>query len=199
MILILLMIIAVILGVFFAQFQLLPHLLMNNSSKITDYSLYFLLVLIGFSIGKDKSTIKTLFKSNYIVLLVPLGTIIGTLIGGYLASFLINLSAKDSMAVSAGFGWYSLSAVMISNMKSSDLGSIAFLSNVSREIISIVLIPFTAKYVGPYVSIAPGGATTMDTTLPLIERFAGEDAALTAFIHGFVLSILVPFIVPIFL
>ena len=199
MILILLMIIAVILGVFFAQFQLLPHLLMNNSSKITDYSLYFLLVIIGFSMGKDKSTIKTLLKSNYIVLLVPLGTIIGTLIGGYLASFLINLSVKDSMAVSAGFGWYSLSAVMISNMKSSDLGSIAFLSNVSREIISIVLIPFIAKYVDPYVSIAPGGATTMDTTLPLIERFAGEDAAFTAFIHGFVLSILVPFIVPLFL
>ena len=199
MILIILMIVAVILGVFFAQFQLLPHFLIINSSEITDYSLYFLLVLIGFSIGKDKSTIKTLFKSNYIVLLVPLGTVIGTLIGGYLASFFINLSAKDSMAVAAGFGWYSLSAVMISNMKSSDLGSIAFLSNVSREIISIVLIPFTAKYVGSYVSIAPGGATTMDTTLPLIEKYAGESAAFTAFIHGFILSALVPFIVPLFL
>ena len=156
-------------------------------------------MITGFSIGRDKSAIKTLLKSNHIALLVPLGTIVGTLIGGYIASFLINLSAKDSMAVSAGFGWYSLSAVMISKMKSSDLGSIAFLSNVSREIISILLIPFTAKYVGPYVSIAPGGATTMDTTLPLIEKYAGEGAALTAFIHGFVLSALVPFIVPLFL
>ena len=199
MILIILMILSVILGVFFTQFNLIPELLVVNSDKITNYSLYLLLILIGFSIGRDKSSIKALLKTNHITLLVPTGTIIGTLIGGYVASFLINLPAKDSMAVSAGFGWYSLSAVMIANMKNSDLGSIAFLSNVSREIISIILIPFLAKYVGPFVSIAPGGATTMDTTLPLIEKYAGESAAFVAFIHGFILSALVPIIVPLFL
>jgi uncharacterized membrane protein YbjE (DUF340 family) len=196
---IILMIISVLLGVFFAQFGFLPDLLVSNSEDITNYSLYLLLILIGFSMGRDKEAIKKLFKSDYLAFLVPIGTIMGTLTGGYVASLFINLSASDSMAISAGFGWYSLSAVIISKMKSSDLGSIAFLANVSREIMSIVLIPFIAKYVGPYVSIAPGGATTMDTTLPIIEKYAGESAAFIAFIHGFILSAAVPVIVPLFL
>ncbi len=193
------MILSVIIGVMCAQYNLLPDILTVNSDKITNYSLYILLLLIGFSMGKDKESIKKLFKTDYIAFLVPLGTIVGTLVGGYVASFFINLSAGDSMAVSAGFGWYSLSAVIISNLKNSDLGSIAFLANVIREILSIILIPFIAKYVGPYVSIAPGGATTMDTTLPLIEKYAGESAAFIAFIHGFILSAFVPIIVPLFL
>jgi uncharacterized membrane protein YbjE (DUF340 family) len=39
----------------------------------------------------------------------------------------------------------------------------------------------------------------MDTTLPLIEKYAGGSAAFVAFIHGFVLSSLVPILVPLFL
>ncbi|MDK2791398.1 MAG: hypothetical protein PWQ25_261 [Deferribacteres bacterium] len=196
---IILMILFTILGVVAAQFEILPQILVEYSGNITEYSLYLLLLIIGYDIGKDKNAVLRLITKDKFAFLVPVGTVAGTLIGGYFASFFITLNAKDSLAVSAGFGWYSLSAVIISKMKSADLGSIAFLANVFREMMSIVLIPVIAKRVGPYVSITPAGATSMDTTLPIIEKYAGESAAIVAFAHGFILSALVPVIVPMFL
>lgn len=196
---ILLMVIFTILGILAAQFGILPAILIYHSDRVTEYSLYLLLLIVGYDIGRDKSAVVRLITKDKFAFFIPLGTIVGTLIGGYIASLFINLSANDSLAVAAGFGWYSLSAVIITKMKSADLGSIAFLANVFRELLSILLIPVIAKRVGPYVSIVPGGATTMDTTLPIIEKYAGESAAIVAFAHGLILSALVPIIVPIFL
>lgn len=189
----------IIFGIFLAQFNLLPEYVIKNSNTITEFALCLLLVVVGFDIGKNKDAVLKLIKTEKFAFLVPVGTIIGTIVGGFISSFFIPLSAKYCMAISAGFGWYSLSAVIITNLTSADMGSIAFLANVIREILSILLIPIIAKKVGAYVSIAPGGATTMDTTLPIIERYAGEKAAVVGFVHGFILSALVPFIVPLFL
>jgi len=189
----------IIFGIFLAQFNLLPEYVIKNSNTITELALCLLLVVVGFDIGKNKDAVLKLIKTEKFAFLVPVGTIIGTIAGGFVSSFFIPLSAKYCMAISAGFGWYSLSAVIVTNLTSADMGSIAFLANVIREILSILFIPIIAKKVGPYVSIAPGGATTMDTTLPIIEKYAGEKAAVVGFVHGFILSALVPFIVPLFL
>jgi uncharacterized membrane protein YbjE (DUF340 family) len=43
--------------------------------------------------------------------------------------------------------------------------------------------------------VASGGATTMDTTLPVIVRYCGSDVLVAAFSSGFVLSLLAPFMV----
>jgi uncharacterized membrane protein YbjE (DUF340 family) len=196
---IVMMIAAVIGGIVLSQYSLLPVTVIHYSGNLTTYMLYLLLLLIGYDIGKDKSTLSKLFSSDKKLFFIPLGTIIGTLTGGLLAAFVIGLSISDSLAISAGFGWYSLSAVLIADSRGGDLGSVAFLTNVFREIISILLIPVLAKYLGPYATIPAGGATTMDTTLPLIEKYAGGSAAFVAFIHGFVLSSLVPILVPLFL
>lgn len=196
---ILLMVIFTIFGILAAQFGILPAIFIYHSDRVTEYSLYLLLLIVGYDIGRDKSAIVRLITKDKFAFFIPFGTIVGTLTGGYIASLFINLSVSDSLAVAAGFGWYSLSAVIITKMKSADLGSIAFLANVFRELLSILLIPIIANKLGPYVSIVPGGATTMDTTLPIIEKYAGESAAIVAFAHGFILSALVPIIVPIFL
>jgi len=196
---IILMLAAVIAGTLTAQFSILPEFVIIYSDEITRYMLYLLLLLIGYDIGRDKNTIRKLINADRQAFLIPIGTIVGTLVGGAFAVLFINMNIKDSLAVSAGFGWYSLSAVIIADARGADLGSIAFLTNVFREMISIILIPILAKYVNPYVSIAPGGATTMDTTLPIIEKYAGSSAAFIAFLHGFILSSLVPVIVPMFL
>ncbi|TYB33817.1 MAG: lysine exporter LysO family protein [Flexistipes sinusarabici] len=196
---IILMLAAVTAGTLAAQFSILPDFLIIYSDEITRYMLYLLLMLIGYDIGRDKNTIRKLINADRQAFFIPIGTIAGTLAGGAFAVLFINMNIKDSLAISAGFGWYSLSAVIIADAKGGDLGSVAFLTNVFREIISIILIPVLAKYVNPYVSIAPGGATTMDTTLPIIEKYAGSSAAFIAFLHGFILSSLVPVLVPMFL
>lgn len=193
------MIAAILCGAVSAYIQLLPSAAVAMCTGITDISLICLLFLIGFDIGNNKESLKTLLKADRFTLLVPAGTVIGTLFGGYLASILTHLSVKDGLAVASGFGWYSLSAVMIAQAKGPDLGAIAFLSNVFRETITLLSVPFIARYFGPYAAVAPGGATTMDVTLPVIQKYAGKQAAVTGFVHGVILSALAPVFVPLFL
>ena len=155
-----LMVTAIIMGVVGAQTGIISDALCSNSNKITEYALLILLFMVGFDIGRDKTAFFELLKRDKFAFLVPVGTIIGTFTGGVVASSFIKLPLTDTLAVSAGFGWYSLSAVIIADVKGSDLGSIAFLANVFRELISILSIAFT---------------------------------------NGFILSSLVPVLVPIFL
>jgi uncharacterized membrane protein YbjE (DUF340 family) len=109
-----------------------------------------------------------------------------------------GLSAGKGLALSAGFGWYSLSGVLISDMGDAMLGSAAFLANMIREALALVLIPVLAVTRRPYTAIGVGGATAMDVTLPLIEQCIGPDAVPVSFTSGAVLSMLVPVLVPLF-
>lgn len=193
------MIISILSGVILTQIGIISDSLIIISPIITDWALYILLMIVGFDIGRDTESLKKLFTADRYAFLIPIGTILGTLMGGLLASFFISIELKHSLAIASGFGWYSLSAVIISKSLGADYGSIAFLSNVFREVISIVIIPFIARYLGAFVAIAPAGATSMDTTLPIIEKYGGDEVAVVAFIHGFILSSLVPFFVSIFI
>ena len=75
------------------------------------------------------------------------------------------------------------------------LGVIALLSNIMRELITLLATPIFLKYFGKLAPIAAGGATSMDTTLPIITKFSGKDYAIIAIFSGTVLTILVPFLV----
>lgn len=180
--------------------HILSEPLINACLQITHISLIILLFfLIGFDIGNNRESLKkTLLKADRYALIIPTGTIIGTIFGGYLVSLVTELSANEGMAIASGFGWHSLSAVLLAEMKGSDIGAIAFLSNVFRESLTMLSIPFLVKIVGPYAAIAPGGATTMDVTLPIIEKYCGKRAAIVGFINGVILSTLVPIIIPLY-
>ncbi len=174
---------------------------LNNDSInlieiITTYALAVLLFGVGVDIGLNKEAFRGLKILGFKILIIPILIVIGTLLGSFFASFFLKMVIKDALAVGAGFGWYSLSAVLITNIHSVELGSIAFLTNVIRELLTIITLPFIVRYFGKIPSIGPGGATTMDVTLPLIKKTAGEDIAVLAFISGMVLSILVPILVP---
>ena len=123
---------------------------------------------------------------------MAIGSIAGTVIMG----LLLGAPAAESAALGAGFGWYSFSGVLLTRLHSLELGTLAFLTNVSREVLAILLIPLVARYGGAHAALAPGGATTMDVTLPFIVKFAGSDMALLAFINGLTLTILVPILIP---
>lgn len=194
-----LMLLSIIAGIVFTQLGFVNLTLVSVSPSVTDIALYILLFIVGFDIGRDTESLKRLFWADRYAFLIPLGTIIGTMLGGMFAAFLLPLSLSHTLAIASGFGWYSLSAVIISKSLGADLGSIAFLANMFREVLSIVFIPLIAKYMGGFVCIAPAGATSMDTTLPIINKYGGDEAAVVAFIHGFVLSALVPVFVSVFI
>ncbi|MCU4157483.1 lysine exporter LysO family protein [Carboxylicivirga sp. A043] len=166
------------------------------SEDLTTYALFILMFLVGISIGSDKNAFYVLRKLNFKVILVPLTVVVGSLVGTSLISILLSdINVKEAMAVGAGFGYYSLSSIFIGQLHSQELGVIALLSNIFREIITLLAVPVLVKYFGKLAGIATGGATAMDTTLPVIVKFTGKDYGIIAIFSGIVLTILVPVLV----
>ena len=102
------------------------------------------------------------------------------------------------MAVGSGFAYYSLSSIFISELKGIELGTIALLCNVMREIFALLFIPVIYRWFGPLAAISVGGATTFDTTLPIITRCTGKEYAVVSIYHGCVLDFSVPVLVTLF-
>lgn len=68
-------------------------------------------------------------------------------------------------------------------------------ANIIREMITLLLTPLLAKWFGPLAPISSGGATTMDTTLPIITQTVGQRYVALSIYHGFVTDFTVPFVV----
>ena len=174
----------------------------NISGFIDSASSYMLLVLlfsVGIDMGLNKEVFTRIKELGFKILLIPFGIVVGSLCGGAITSFLVNLPVKDSLAISAGLGWYSLSGIMIKEAGNPVAGTIAFLSNVFREMLTFVVVPFIASHLNYYCAIAPAGATAMDTTLGIISRNTDATVAVLSFVSGVICTLLVPVLVPIFL
>jgi uncharacterized membrane protein YbjE (DUF340 family) len=164
--------------------------------KFGNYALFLLMFLAGVSIGSDRNSWKILANHNYRIIWVPVTIIVGTLAGSAMVAMVLpSLTIRESLAVGAGFGYYSLSSVFITQLHSQSLGVVALLSNIFREVATLLATPFLVRYFGNLAGIASGGATAMDTTLPVITRFSGKEYAIISVFSGVVLTILVPFLV----
>ena len=163
-----------------------------------DYSFYVLAALmfsVGFSLGHQPDTIQQFRRIHSRVLFLPLTTVVGTFLGVLILSFFSERSVFDFLAIGSGFGYYSLSSILITEYKGIELGTIALLANIFREIITLLFAPVMVKYFGKLAPIAAGGATTMDTTLPIIIRTSGKEFSVVSIYHGFVMDLSVPFLV----
>ena len=183
-------VVGAVIGILFIPSLFVP------GKEITNYFLYLLLFLIGINVGSDKKAKEIIKIINIKTLLLPISIILGTFIGVGAFSLLIpSLKLTEALAVGFGFGYYSLSSVLIAKISGETLGVIALLSNIMREIITLLASPILARYFGKLAPIASGGATSMDTTLPIIIKSAGKDYLILAIFSGLVLTILVPFLV----
>lgn len=159
-------------------------------------ALYLLMFLAGVSIGSDRNSWKVLATHNYKIIWVPVTIIVGTLAGSALVALILpSLTLRESLAVGSGFGYYSLSSVFITQLHSHALGVVALLSNIFREVATLLMTPLLVSHFGRLAGIASGGATAMDTTLPVINRYSGKEYAIISVFSGIVLTILVPFLV----
>jgi uncharacterized membrane protein YbjE (DUF340 family) len=165
--------------------------------EFTSWLLYLLLFLIGIQLVRDEVDIKrtVLHPATFFV---PFATVAGSLLGGLAAAAFFEVSAGKGLALAAGFGWYSLSGVLITDMGSPVLGAAGFLINVIRETIALLLIPLLGRLHLPHLAIGIAGATSMDVTLPLVEKSCGSEYVPLSIASGAFLSLLVPFLVPLF-
>jgi len=170
-----------------------------EDTDISFYALCALMFSVGLSIGNDPQTLNNFRALNPRLALLPVMTILGTLAGSAVVSLVLgHRSLADCLAVGSGFGYYSLSSVFITEYRGPELGTVALLANISREILTLLAAPLLVRWFGNLAPISAGGATTMDTTLPIITRTAGRQYVVVSIFHGFIVDFSVPFLVTLF-
>lgn len=167
-------------------------------AKLSFWSLCALILMIGMSVGGNPDLISSLKSMNPKLALLPAATIIGTFAGCLVINVFLGYKASDALAVGSGFGYYSLSSLIISGSRGLELGTIALIANIIREITTLIGSPLIARIAGPLAPIAAGGATTADTTLPIIRTCSGERLVLLSIYHGILVDFSVPFLVSFF-
>lgn len=165
-----------------------------------DYQILFsswnLLLVFMFLIGLDLAY-SPLDRSwlNWKILLVPFGCIVGSLLGAFASMLLIqNISLKDLIMLSQGYGFYSMTGIVVTELRNAELGSVALMNDLFREIFAILFM-YLIGWRYPRSAISSAGATAMDVTLPMVKQSCGNEFIPHAMVSGFILSVLAPIIV----
>lgn len=186
-----------ILGIVCGVMHWMPDLsALGNVSFLT---LCALLFCVGVTVGNNTAMLKTFRQLDPRLMLLPLMTIVGTLSATAVASLgLPHRGLTDCLAIGSGFGYYSLSSIFITQYRGPELGTVALLANIIREVFTLLGAPLMVRFFGPLAPISAGGATTMDTTLPIITRCSGQEFVILSLFHGFLVDFSVPFLVTFF-
>ena len=192
---ILTMVCSLFLGLFYGISGVNFHFI-DTISQNTDIILYILMFSVGISVGMQRGLFSKIKEYHLKILIIPFGIILGSFLGGIICSFILKIPVGYGTAITSGLGWYSLSGVTISSMASAELGSIAFLSNLLREMFSFLIIPFLAVHFNHYTCIASAAATSEDTTLPIILKYTNEEIVVLSVLNGIICSLMVPVLIP---
>ena len=170
--------------------------LLHHASTASEYALIFLLFLVGIQLRGSGMTLRQIIL-NRRGLLVASVVLVSALAGGMIAALLLGVPLKTGLALASGFGWYSLSGILMTEAFGPVIGSAAFFNDLVRELVAIMLIP---ALIGRHRSSALGlcGATSMDFTLPVLQRAGGNESVPAAIVHGFVMSLLAPILIALF-
>lgn len=155
-----------------------------------------MIFIAGIEIGSNRGILKRICNvhSALLALAIPLAVACGSICGALLLGHIAGLSAYDSLLVGGGLGWYSFSSVVISAMYSTEIGTVAFLANMMREISGFFLIPLLVR-VHKFLALAPSGAATMDSGLPVVIKYTNLHVSMYSFINGLVLTLIVPVLI----
>lgn len=168
------------------------------SAWLTGHSqgmLWVLMFLVGLSVGMGKDVLRRVGRYRLRVLLLPAAITGASVASGFLCAPLTGLGLAESVCVTSGMGWYSLCGIMLTDLAGAKAGTVAFLANLLRELLSFVVIPWIAAHLNHYTAIAPAGATSEDTTLAVLIRCTGEEIVVLAVVNGVLCSAAVPFLI----
>ncbi len=155
--------------------------------------LYLMMFFVGITLSLDRKLWHNFSLIQPVFIFLPLITVAGTFVG-VLAFHLLfqEVSLQNALAIGSGFGYYSLSSILISEVAGKEMGIIALLANIIRETLTLLLAPFFVRFFGPYAAITSAGATSMDTCLPVVLKYSGKEYIIISVIHGILLSVFVP-------
>jgi uncharacterized membrane protein YbjE (DUF340 family) len=169
---------------------------LQHATEASEYTLIFLLFLIGIQLRNNGMTLKQIVL-NRRGMMVAVVVIASSMVAGVINAFILDLPLKTGLAMASGFGWYSLSGILLTESFGPVIGSAAFFNDLARELIAIMLIPGLVRR-SRSTALGLCGATSMDFTLPVLQRSGGIELVPAAIVHGFILSLLVPILMALF-
>lgn len=169
---------------------------LQHATEASEYTLIFLLFLIGIQLRNNGMTLRQIVL-NRRGMIVAVVVMVSSLLGGVINAFILDLSLKTGLAMASGFGWYSLSGILLTESYGPVIGSAAFFNDLARELLAIMLIPGLVRR-SRSTALGLCGATSMDFTLPVLQRSGGVEIVPAAIVHGFILSLLVPILMAFF-
>lgn len=170
---------------------------LNFPLHTSTYVLVVMIFCVGVQLRNSGIPIRDVFlnKRGIIVSLIFMAS---GLFGGVVCSYLLDLPMIRSLALASGFGWYSLSSVLLNDAWGAVYGSIAFFNDLSREIFCLFSIPFFMRMF-PSTAVSLGGATSLDCTLPIIQKSGGIQVVPLAISFGFIINLAVPVLLAFFI
>ncbi|WP_107851420.1 lysine exporter LysO family protein [Oceanimonas marisflavi] len=160
---------------------------------LSEWALMLLLLLIGIQLRNSGMKLRQILLNRW-GLAIALMVVVSSWLGGLAGAWLLDLPLTQGLAFASGNGWYSLSGILIGDALGPVMGSAAFLNDLARELIAILIIPALMRR-HPSCAIGYGGATSMDFTLPVLQRSGGVAIVPVAIVSGFVLSLAGPVLI----
>ncbi|RPE31229.1 uncharacterized membrane protein YbjE (DUF340 family) [Acinetobacter sp. BIGb0102] len=165
------------------------------------FNSWYLLLIFIFLIGVELAF--TQFDRSWLswkILLVPVAAFIGSCLAAIVNYFILlnHYSLNEVMALAQGYGWYSMSGILFTELHSAKLGGIALLTDLFREIFAILLM-YCLGWRFPRSAISSAGATSMDVTLAMVKQSCGTHYVPHAMMSGLILSLLAPLLISLFL
>lgn len=190
-------------GVIWGMSGYVPEVLSDSSLPV--FILSVLVFLVGINLGMDGILSEIRKSFSPAIILLPVATIVGTLAFTSLGALLFCQNRlTDILAVGSGFGYYSLSSVLIADIKSQSAGieaatvlaTMSLLTNIFRELIAIFCCSGIARRLNGYAAVSVAGINSMDVCLPMILESSREKGLMTAgIVHGIMLEISVPILI----
>lgn len=184
----------VFIGVILSLFVLKDNGVLHEL-PIADALLYILIFCVGIDIVSVK--LSSAWRSSAI-LFIPMFVVIGSIGGGAISSFIVGEDLMTSLAISSGFGWFTLSGVLVSSKIGATYGAIALMTDLFRELFAIILMYMFGRGFAKEC-VGAGGATSLDSTLPIIKQTCSKETIPIALVSGFLLTLLAPILITFFL
>ena len=176
-------VLGLIVGLFSNQYFTMP-------AHLAEIALVILLACVGLQLRASGIKLKAVLLNRY-GLILSVFFIVSSFVGGIVAALILKMPVTHGLAISSGFGWYSLSTIILQDAHGPIMGSIAFFNDLFREFFAFMVIPLLmARY--PLTAVGSGGATSLDFVLPVIQRTGGAQVVPIAISFGFITNILAP-------
>lgn len=165
--------------------------------------LKLLILLVGISTGSNPELATILRGIRPAIVAIPVIALVATYVAGALTGLLLPIGMPDGALAVSGMGYYSLSSMIISDLRAADMGAaaamslaaVALMANIVREVLALVIIPVIGPRLGLYGSTALCGVTSIDVTLPALASTFGAEAIPCALVNGILLEVSTPFTV----